>query len=289
MPELPEVTTMVRGLRNKTLKKVIIDVWSDSRKIIKKPANFSNFKKQIVGRKIEKIDRKGKVILITLDKNKTLLVHPKMSGHFLFGKWRKTAEGWDPIENGLLGDPMNRFIRLIFYLNNGSMLAFSDLRKFARIELWSTDKLVEANLLNQIGEDALKITLKQFKEVLKSLKKWKIKPLLMNQKKIAGIGNIYSDEILFRARVSPFRTAESLKKHEIERIYRSIGIILQKAIKVSGSSISDFRRIDGDKGSFQKLVKVYGRQGQKCFKCNSVIKTEKIAGRSAHFCPNCQK
>lgn len=288
MPELPEVTTMVNGLREKTLKRSITDVWSDAKKIIKRPDSFSKFKRQVIGLKIEKIDRKGKVILISLNENKTLLVHPKMSGHFLFGKWKKTAEGWKPSKQGLLSDPMNRFIHLIFWLDNGYMLAFTDLRKFARIELWPTDKLGEANLLNQIGEDALAITLKQFKEVLKSLKKWKIKPLLMNQKKIAGIGNIYSDEILFRARVNPFRTAESLKKGEIERIYRSIGVILRKAIKVSGSSISDFRRIDGDKGEFQKLTKVYGHQGEKCPKCGGLIETKKLAGRSAHFCPKCQ-
>ena len=288
MPELPEVTTMVNGLREKTLKRTIADVWSDAKKAIKKPNNFSEFRKQIIGLRIEKIDRKGKVILITLDKNRTLLVHPKMSGHFLFGKWKKTAEGWEPLKKGLLEDPMNRFIHLIFWLDNGYMLAFSDLRKFGRIELWPMDKLQEASLITQIGEDALKITIKQFKEVLKSLKNWKIKPLLMNQKKIAGIGNIYSDEILFRARVNPFRTAQSLKNAEIKRIYLSIGVILRKAIKVSGSSISDFRRIDGDKGEFQKLTKVYGHQGKKCSKCGSIVETKKLAGRSTHFCPKCQ-
>ena len=289
MPELPEVTTMVNGLREKTLKRTITDVWCDAKKMIKKPSSFYKFKQEIVGQKIQNIDRKGKVILITLDKNKTLLVHPKMSGHFLFGKWQKTAEGWKPLRKGLLSDPMNRFIHLIFWLDNGKMLALSDLRKFGRIELWPTDRLQEASIITQIGEDALKISLKQFQEVLKKFKKWKIKPLLMNQKQIAGIGNIYSDEILFRAKVNPFRTAESLKNEEIKRIYQFIAVILKKAIKVSGSSISDFRRINGDKGDFQKLTKVYGHQGEKCPKCGGVIERKKLAGRSAHFCPKCQK
>jgi len=289
MPELPEVTTMVNGLKDNVLGRTIIDVWSDAEKIVKKPNKFSDFKKQIIGRKIEKIERKGKVILIILDKNRTLLVHPKMSGHFLFGKWKKEGDSWKPKKKSALEDPMNRFIHLIFFMDNSNMLAFSDLRKFARIELWDTSQLKNSEMLNRIGKDALEISLKDFTSVIGKYKKWKIKPLLMNQKEIAGIGNIYSDEILFRAKINPFREAGSLKKEEIKKLHQSIKVILKKAIKVSGSSISDFRRIDGDKGSFQELIKVYGHQGKKCSKCGGIIERKKLAGRSAHFCPKCQK
>lgn len=290
MPELPEVTTMVNGLRKTILKKIVVDVWTDAQKLVKKPKHFSQFKKTIIGQRIEDVKRKGKVIVFTFDKGKTLFWHPKMTGHFLVGKWRQAAGGgWKPLKKGPFEDPMNRFIHIIFFLDNGKMLAFSDLRKFARIELWEDKDIGKAQIVKDLGEDALKLTFEQFKEIIKKAKKKKIKQFLMDQKLIAGIGNIYSDEILFQAGVHPFRTADSLKQDELKKIHKAVGSILKEAIKLAGSSVSSFRRISGAKGKFQEITKVYRREGEGCSKCGTIIERKKLAGRSAHFCPQCQK
>ena len=280
---------MVKGLRQTVLKRTVVDVWTDAPKLIKKPKSFQEFKKGLIGRKIKGIQRRGKIILIELDGSKTLLMHPKLTGHFLIGKWKKKAGDWKPIKKGPLEDPMNRFIHLIFWLDNGLMLAFSDLRKFGRIELWDIEQLPGAQMIQELGIDALDLTFEKFKEIIGKAKKKKIKQVLMDQKLIAGIGNIYSDEILFQAGVHPFRSADSLKRDELKKIHKAIGSILKKAIKLAGSSVSDFRRTSGDKGKFQTIVKVYRREGQKCPKCGTIIERKKIGGRSAHFCPKCQK
>ena len=288
MPELPEVTTMVNDLKRTVLNRTIVDVWCDSKKNIKTPS-FEKFKKGILKAKIEKIERKGKVILFFLNNKKVLIIHPKMSGHFLYGFWERAEDKWIPKSKGALNDPMNRFIHLMFFMDNQKMLAFSDLRKFARIELWNSDEIDNASIIGSIGTDALEIGYKEFQDIIKKSKKKKIKPLLMEQKLIAGIGNIYSDEILFQAGVLPYRTADSLKQDELKKIHKAIKDILKKAIALAGSSVSDFRRTTGDKGEFQKKVKVYRRNNQKCLKCGTIIKRKKIGGRSAHFCSKCQK
>jgi formamidopyrimidine-DNA glycosylase len=289
MPELPEVTTMVNDLKKSVLKRTLVDVWTDAEKLIKKPKDFNQFKKQILKEKIINIKRRGKVILIELAGEKTFFVHPKMTGHFLVGKWEKTKDGWKSVKKGPMEDPMNRFIHLMFWLDNGSMLAFSDLRKFGRLELWDNKSLREAKIISELGIDALELEFGQFKEIIKKSKSKKIKQILMDQNLIAGIGNIYADEILFESKVLPFRPANSLKEKELEKIHKAIKIILISAIKLSGSSISDYRRPDGEKGDYQSVSKVYGKTGDKCPRCNGIIQRKKISGRSAHFCPNCQK
>lgn len=289
MPELPEVTTMVNDLKKSVLKRTFVDVWTDSEKLVKKPKDFTQFKKQILKEKIVNIKRRGKVILIELSGNKTFFVHPKMTGHFLVGKWKKIKGEWKPIKNGPMEDPMNRFIHLMFWLDNGLMLAFSDLRKFGRLELWNNESLGGAKIISELGIDALELEFGQFKEIIKKSKSKKIKQILMDQNLIAGIGNIYADEILFESKVLPFRPANSLKEKELENIYKAINKILLKAIKLSGSSISDYRKPDGEKGDYQSVSKVYGKIGDKCPRCKGIIQRKKIGNRSAHFCPKCQK
>ncbi len=288
MPELPEVATMVSDLNRAVSKRTVIDVWTDAKGLVKKPS-FSEFKKVIIGRRIERIRRKGKVIIFFLQGGKVLFWHPKLTGHFLIGRWKQKRDGWKPEKKSAMEDPANRFIHIIFWLDNGLMLAFSDLRKFARLELWDANKADQASIVQAIGIDALEIKLKEFEDIVKKSKKKRIKQLLMEQKLIAGIGNIYSDEILFRAKVHPLRTADSLGVKEIKKIHQAIKPILLKAIELAGASVSDFRRINGDKGKFQETIKVYHCQGKKCSKCGTLIERKKLGGRSAHFCPKCQK
>ncbi len=288
MPELPEVETTVCDLNKKVLGRTFIDIWTDFENIIKKPKSFEEFRNQIRGRKIRRVWRRGKNILLDLSGDKTLLIHQKLTGHLLLGKWELEKGEWQAKSPGPIAkDPKNRFLHLIFWLDNGQMLALSDLRKFAKVELLDKDTLEKE--LSSFGPEPLEkdFTFEKFKGCFKS-KKGKIKQILMNQTVIAGIGNIYSDEILWEAKVHPFKEVKKLSDEEIKRIYDAMKKILPKAIGLGGESISDFRRISGEKGGFDLLRKVYRREGEKCSRCDKIIKRVKLAGRSAHFCPKCQ-
>lgn len=289
MPELPEVETTIRDLRKTVLSRTIFDVWTDFEKQVKKPPNFKQFKREIKGRKIEKIWRRGKNILFDLSGRKTLLVHQKLTGHLLFGKWKRKGEKWLPPPGPLL-EKVSTYIHLLFTLDRGEMLALSDLRKFAKVELWNKEELKKSEEFKSLGPEPLMpgFTFEKFKKTLKG-KKGKIKQVLMNQNVIAGIGNIYSDEILWQAKINPFREIKELNNEELKRIYLAMKEVLKKAIRLGGESISDYRRISGKEGFFDKERKVYRREGEKCFSCGTIIERKKIAGRSAHFCPQCQK
>lgn len=289
MPELPEVETTVRGLEKKVLKRTFVDVWTDNEKMIKKPKNFSDFKKNLKNKKIQRIWRRGKNIIFEISQGFSLLIHQKLTGHLLYGKWEMKDGKWKASSPGFLREKVNSYIHLIFFLDNGKMIALSDLRKFAKAELWKTEEL-RSEALKILGPEPLEkiFTFGRFKEVLKN-KKGKIKQVLMNQEVIAGIGNIYSDEALWRAKIHPFRNASNLKEGELKELYRAIKEVLKKAINLRGESISDFRDVEGRKGFFDKARKVYQREGEKCSRCGAEIKRLKLGGRSAHFCPNCQK
>jgi len=291
MPELPEVETAVRDLNKTILGRKIEDVWSDARKIVKHPKTFGKFRKIIIGKRIEKVSRKAKNILIEFSSGEILLIHQKMTGHLLVGNWELKNSAWKPVRSGPLDDPMNRFLHLIFWLDDGRMLALSDLRKFAKVLLMDSVKLFQIPELANLGPDALdkSFTGDKLKQILK-LEKGKIKQVLMDQEVISGIGNIYSDEILWAARIHPSRKACGLDSKEVGLIYASMVEILNKAIKLKGDSMSDYRLITGEKGSFQDVQNVYQREGKSCLrKDGGIILRIKIGGRSAHFCPKCQK
>lgn len=305
MPELPEVETIVRDL-NKTIQGLkITNIWTDWKKMIKKPS-YSDFVKQIKNRKILKARRRAKYILIDLSKGKTLIIHQKISGHLLYGKWKAKGKEVKILSNGpLKDDPRNRFIRLIFYLSNGKQLGLSDLRRFAKVLLVDSDKINDLKEIKELGPEPLdkKFNFKKFKERIysdgririaegqrpKARYSHAIKQVLMNQSIIAGIGNIYSDEILFEAKIHPLKQIQELKNGDLKKIYQAMKKILQRAIVLRGDSMSDYRDVKGRKGRYQDVQKVYQREGQNCYQCNDVIKRIKIGGRSAHFCPTCQK
>jgi len=291
MPELPEVEIIVRDLKNKVRKRTFIDVWTDFPKMIKKPDSFSKFKKEIIGKKIEKVWRKGKNILFNLSGDYCLLIHQKLTGHLLLGKWKYEKGKWNPLIKGpLSNDPMNRFLHLILFLDNKEQLALSDLRKFAKVKLQKCKELMTSDDIKSLGTDPLEknLTFGIFKKIIYSRKK-KIKQILMDQTLISGIGNIYSDEILFEAKINPLRYSNDLSENEVKRIYEAMHKILRKAISLRGESISDFRDIKGRRGLFDKERKVYRREGKKCFRCGAIIKRVRIGGRSSYFCPQCQK
>jgi len=285
MPELPEVETTVRGLNKKVLGRTFLNVWTDFGNIIKKPKSFEQFKKEIKGKKIKKVWRKGKNIIFELSENSSLLIHQKLTGHLLYGTWNMEDGTWEPETPGPLKEKINRYIHLMFYLDGGKMLALSDLRKFAKIELARTEEIQEE--LKALGPDPLRIDFKEFKKRFTG-KKGKIKQVLMNQEVISGVGNIYSDEALFEAKIHPFKEISKLKENDLKRIFQALKKVLKKAIKAGGESFSDFRDLEGKKGGFDPFIKVYRREGENCLRCGTVIKRLKLAGRSAHFCPKCQ-
>lgn len=293
MPELPEVETIVRDLKRtqpSIVGAVFSDVWSDFEKMVKKPKKFSDFQKEIKEKKILDVRRRGKNIIFSLSDNKFLLIHQKLTGHLLLGKWKMKNGKWvSEIFGPLRDDPMNQFLHLIFYLKDGRQLALSDLRKFAKVELLTEEELEKE--LKGLGPEPLEknFTFSEFKKAILKKGKGKIKQVLMDQKVIAGIGNIYSDEILWEAKIHPFRQIKNLKEEEMREIFEAMKKILAKAIKVGGESVSDFRRLSGEKGGFDPLRKVYRREGEGCFRCGKKIKRIKIGGRSAHFCSNCQR
>lgn len=309
MPELPEVTTTVNGLNDVLPNKTITGVWSDyfigtaSKRLdtIKNKKYFDYFKNELIGEKVKIAERKGKNVLIHFTNNKTVLIHMKMTGHLLYGKYKRVASSqhlvarentWVAIEPKELKDPFSRFIHLIFILNNGKHLAFSDMRKFAKVTLFETNKKNLMEDLIKLGPDPIdNLSLKDFSSQIRKKINGKIKTVLMDQSIIAGIGNIYSDEILWDAGIHPERAVKNISEKEMGLMWKAMKKLLVKSIKMGGDSMSDYRNIYGQKGNFQKAHKVYKRKNEKCLKknCNGTIKRIIVAGRSSHFCDTHQK
>jgi len=283
MPELPEVETIVKDLKRFVPGLKIRDVWTDVLK-------FKKIKKYIVKEKILKVERRGKNILISLTHDKILLVHQKMTGHLMYGKWRQRDHRWESILPGpMYDDPENRFIHLVLFLSNDRQLALCDMRKFAKVVVIPTEKILDE--FEQMGPEPLdkKFNFKKFKEIIVG-KKGKIKTVLMDQSVIAGIGNIYSDEILWLAGIHPLKKISSLKEAGLKKIYQSIKPVLNKAIEARGSSYIDYRDAQGRKGRYQEMQNAYGLKGEKCKKRDGgIIQKIRVGGRSAHFCPVHQK
>lgn len=290
MPELPEVETTVRGLKTKVLNRAFVDVWSDWEKTVKKPKSFNEFRKEIKGRKIKRIWRRAKNIVFELSGGYSLLVHQKMTGHLLSGNWVMDSGRWKPIKEGPLRDPYNRFLHVIFFLNDKKMLALSDARKFAKIELWKTDELLNSKEFKGLGPEPLErsFTFEKFKKALAG-KRRKVKQILMDQNVIAGIGNIYSSEALWRAKIHPEKDIAKLNEKELKLLYQAIKKVLELGIKLGGESFSDYRKPDGSKGDFDDERMVYQKEGEGCPRCGEKIKRLKISQRSAFFCPRCQR
>jgi len=297
MPELPEVQTVVNDLNQKIKGDVITDFWSEWPKAIKNKS-LSIFKKEIVGRKILGVRRIGKNIFVDLSGGKTLYIHLKMTGHLLIkSKFQISNAKANPKSKipNYFEDKVNQYIRHQWTLkdknNKIKTIDFSDVRKFAKIVLDDTQKISELKEIKALGVDAMssEFTLKKFDEILDKKKNSPIGIILMDQNLIAGIGNIYRSEILFMAGVLPTRKAQDIGEKKRTEIFKSVGKILQKAIELRGTSDSDYRDTNGAPGGFQKILKVYRRQGQKCQKCDTIVVRQTLGQRAVFFCPGCQK
>ena len=272
MPELPEVQTIVNDLQILT-GDTITGFWTDFEKAIK----TRNFKKALVGEKIKSIKRLSKNIVIELSSNNAIIIHLKMTGKLLINKQVST--------NNL----QQKHLHHIFSLKKNNALVFSDIRKFATLELISRDKLSEIEKTKGVDPFSKDFTLETFSKIITKHKNKNIKSILMNQAAIAGIGNIYASEIPYDAKLNPMRKLSSLTSTEIRLLHHSILKILTKAIEMRGTSISDYRDANGKKGGFQNQLKVYGKAGKKCHKCDTIIAKEIVEQRSTFYCPTCQK
>jgi len=303
MPELPEVQTIVNDLDRKIKGLIITDVWTDWPKYFSAkggPASgWKRFRKTIRDRKIEKIWRIGKNIIFDLSGGKTMLIHQKLTGHLLVGHWQIKNNRPISTEKGPLAEKVNDYIHVIFWLkrkpsfakaSDGKMMGFSDLRKFGKILMTNKKDLNSLKDLKNIGPDPLtpKFRFNEFKSLI-SKKRGPIKKILMDQDVVSGIGNIYSDEILFVAKIHPLKRVEKLGDKELRAVFEAAKKILKKAVKLRGTSVSDYRDTAGKSGNYAEERLVYQREGKECpRKCGGIIKRLKIGGRSAHFCPKCQ-
>ncbi len=314
MPELPEVTTTVNGLQKRLPRLIIKDVWTDlakkkvSRKdfeqTIKSEKFFNEFKKKIIGQKVISVKRRAKNILIHISGGHTIIIHMKMTGHLLFGEYKKQVESkkskvkskmqWVPKDkNGPLNDPYNRFIHVVWTFDNGKHLAFCDSRKFGKVTIINTKDENTSTHLKGIGPEPLDKDF-DFKKFIQALVKhpstnWKkpMKQILMDQYTVAGIGNIYSDEMLWLADIHPESKIKSIPDKILKNLFKYMKQVLEKGIDLGGDSMSDYRNVDGERGNFQNHHNVYRKEKEKCGKrgCSGAIIKKVIGGRSAHFCP----
>jgi formamidopyrimidine-DNA glycosylase len=271
MPELPEVETVARGLRASLVGRTITGVevrWA--RTLV--PPDPAAVSRCLVGQVISGVRRRGKWILIALSDGDTLLVHLRMTGQLVL----------EPV-----GFSDDRHVRVLFFLDNGWWLRFSDQRKFGRIVLTSDPQSQVGGLGPEPLEDDF--TAERLEEML-ACRRGRIKPLLLDQRFLAGLGNIYADESLWRAGVHPLRQADGLGSAEVRRLYQGIRSVLQAAIDSGGTTLADsaYRQPDGRSGEFYDLLAVYGREGQPCVRCGAAIERIVVGQRGTHYCPRCQ-
>lgn len=287
MPELPEVETICGDLRKKIIAKRIIGIVIKKKNLIKN--TILQFKKGIINSKIKNISRRGKLIIITLSGDNYLLIHLKMTGQLIYQQKGNITAGGHSLPRPEQGMP-NKYSHIIFTFSDKSQLFFNDMRQFGYMIIVNKDEL--HNILNNsygIEPGLSNFTLVNWLSIL-SNRKTSIKALLLNQKIVAGIGNIYADEIFHNAGILPQHKVNKLTIAEKKRLWQSTKSIIKKAIIKRGTTFSDYVDADGHSGSFVDHLMVFGRQGEKCKKCKKgvIIKT-RVAGRGTHYCPSCQK
>lgn len=243
-------------------------------KIIREP-DPENFAAQVTGRKITRLGRRGKYLLLYLTGENVLIIHLRMTGRLVY-----TAPD----------EPLPKHTHVIFKLSDGNELRFNDIRQFGRLLLTPKKDLNKVKGLKDLGPEPLEREFSRdfLRRELKR-KRTRIKSLLLDQTFIAGLGNIYVDEALHRARLHPMRIASSLTPREVANLYHSIVEVLQEGIQNRGTSFRDYVDGDGRKGNYQELLRVYNREGEPCPHCGTAITRIKVSGRSSYFCPACQR
>ncbi|MGA8036271.1 MAG: bifunctional DNA-formamidopyrimidine glycosylase/DNA-(apurinic or apyrimidinic site) lyase [Candidatus Acidiferrales bacterium] len=275
MPELPEVETVARGLRAVLPGRRILSVrLSTKTNFIEDP---SALEMHLPGRTVSGIRRHGKLLLVDFDPSDSatepvaLTIHLGMTGQIVVG----AADA-----------PVVPHTHVFLALDDGREFRYTDVRRFGKMRLVAAGAPA-ATRATTLGADSLAITPAEFRELVHS-RRSRIKALLMDQGALSGMGNIYTDEALWRARIHPKRLGANLTPEEIARLYKEVRAVLNEAIRLKGSSVSDYVDTEGNRGEFQTHHRVYQRGGEACFRCRAKIRRIIVAGRSTHFCPQCQ-
>ncbi len=274
MPELPEVETVKRTLAEHIMGCIIEKVFINQETVIKTPA-INDFRKEIVGKTFTGIDRRGKYLIFTLTPGYKMIVHLRMTGQLVYEEEKRA---------------LKKHTHVIFFLHNGKELRFTDQRRFGCIWLVPDEELGGISGLCSLGPEPLgeDFLFEEFqKQVIR--RKTRIKPMLLDQRFIAGIGNIYADEILYRSGIHPERRGESFTAEELVRLFKEIRHTLEEAVEHRGTTFSDYVDGHGEKGSYQNYLNVYQQTGKKCPRCGTLIERVKVGSRSAYHCPGCQK
>lgn len=269
MPELPEVETVVRALRQPLIGRTIIGVRNNWPRHIGTPS-LDELRARIHGCQVQAINRRAKYLVFSLTHGETLIAHLKMSGHL-------------SVVNA--DAPADKHVHTVFELDNGQELRFRDIRKFGRVSLVQDPN----TLLGKLGPEPLEPTFTP--ELLAERLNGRtraLKPLLLDQELIAGVGNIYADESLFYAKLHPTRPANTLTQQNIAALHGAIQKVLRLGIEREGASIELYVKPDGSKGDMQNAVAVFRRTGEPCYECGRLIERIVLDGRSTHFCANCQ-
>lgn len=273
MPELPEVETIRSNIADLVGGRQIKQVEVRLPRLIKWPTAEA-FAKTITGRTVSHLSRRGKYLLLYLEGATIIVIHLRMTGRLYY-----RAAGSEP----------DRFARILFYLDNGATLIYADTRTLGTLYAMPDDELWRIHGLSTMGPEPLTdgFTVPYLQETL-SKRKGKIKPLLLNQEIIGGLGNIYVDESLALAGIHPERAAASLSQAEIETLHAAINQVIKEALEHKGTTFRDYRDGFGNQGSHQYHLRVYGRKDEPCDRCGTMISHSKVGGRGTHFCPNCQ-
>jgi formamidopyrimidine-DNA glycosylase len=273
MPELPEVETVARGLREVLPGRRVLSVRLGKTDFIDDPAALEQ---DLPGGTFARIRRLGKFLLLDLEPRKTpaeessLLIHLGMTGKI------SVCAPETPV-------PLHTHVFLA--LDDGRELRYNDVRRFGRMALLANG--AHERVLGGLGLEPLEVSEAEFRTRIQA-RKSRIKAVLLNQSVIRGIGNIYADESLWRAKIHPEKIGARLQNHELRRLHRAVQHILREAIRLRGSSISDYVDLDGGRGEFQQKHRAYQHDGKQCFRCSTIIRRIIVAGRSTHFCPQCQ-
>lgn len=272
MPELPEVETIVRCLRRHLIGLEVETVRVVFRPIVRN--REASFLKRLVGQRIVGLRRRGKMVLVDFSGGLTVIVHLKMTGQLLFCS---DAAPWDKHTH-----------LAIAFRGRPEELRYRDVRKFGFILGVRTAEADRTKELLGLGPEPLPLDLPSFLDRFAG-RRGRLKSLLLNQRLIAGVGNIYADEILFEAGVHPRAEVSRLSRRRLERLWSAVRTVLNEAIAFKGTTLRDYRDAEGLAGLFQNRLRVYGREGERCVRCGAVIKRILVSGRSTHFCPGCQR
>ncbi len=271
MPELPEVEVISRGLAKALVGKTIESVKILNHSTVKMPWHV--FASRVAGCTITRVHRRGKLLIMDLGDDLHITFHLKMTGRVL-------------AHEEVL--PSEKHTRVVFGLTDGGSIEFHDTRKFGEVRALTTEELEEWSFYHKLGPEPLETSASDLAERLIG-KKAQIKGLLLNQSVVAGIGNIYADESLFRAGIHPKAKASDLSKETLEKLFVEVQKVLKQAISENGSSIRDYVDAGGDAGGFQNSFKVYGKKGEACPECGEQFESGTVAGRGSTFCSKCQK